>query len=362
MIDVFLSYAREDRAMAEKIAHALGQEGMSVWWDHSIGTGEEFDRAIEQAIDQARCVVVLWTQYSADSSWVRAEAGEGSRRGILVPLLLEDVQVPLAFRRYQTADLSKWRGGGAPDLKRIVEDIRKIHDSGGDQEPDPEGESPTSEDHAGSPASGKSTDEEIDHQKIQKIWATVGLVAVYLNVNIFLKTQGSHLFLPGPVPTDTTSYAAAIYGTWVAGPLLLAFLLMTNYLIRRTPNSLSWDARFPVAFGIAFGSLHEMRLWYQRAVFFFGLVVPVYCQGHFIRKTLNGTVYEAGEAVIVGWKQHLFSTKYLWEGIASGNLLRLDHEVTFFPFLQPWLSVILFITLLLLLLRIIRTLVFIGRA
>jgi hypothetical protein len=41
---------------------------------------------IEVAIAAARCVIVLWSQAFVVSDWVRSEASEGKRRGILVPV------------------------------------------------------------------------------------------------------------------------------------------------------------------------------------------------------------------------------------------------------------------------------------
>jgi hypothetical protein len=42
MADVFLSYAREDRATASLIAGALTSRGWSVWWDRKIAPGHTF--------------------------------------------------------------------------------------------------------------------------------------------------------------------------------------------------------------------------------------------------------------------------------------------------------------------------------
>jgi hypothetical protein len=42
---------------------------------------------------------------------VKTEAAEAMRRKILVPVLIEDIKIPLEFRRLQAADLSTWTGG-----------------------------------------------------------------------------------------------------------------------------------------------------------------------------------------------------------------------------------------------------------
>jgi len=109
--DIFISYASADRDRARAIAQALTEQGWSVWWDRTIPPGRQWDEVIEEALDLARCVVVLWSKASVASQWVKTEAAEAMRRKILVPVLIEDVKIPLEFRRLQAADLSTWTGG-----------------------------------------------------------------------------------------------------------------------------------------------------------------------------------------------------------------------------------------------------------
>jgi acyl carrier protein len=110
MSDVFISYARSDREKARLLAETLQQEGLSIWWDPQIPPGQTFDAVIEEAIDTAQCVIVLWSKNSVRSDWVKTEAAEGKRRNILIPVLLDEVKIPLEFRRIQTADLMNWKG------------------------------------------------------------------------------------------------------------------------------------------------------------------------------------------------------------------------------------------------------------
>lgn len=110
MSDIFISYASHDRAKAKILAETLQQRGWSVWWDRNIPPGRSFDQVIEEALAAAKCVIVLWSRASASSDWVKTEAAEGARRRILVPALIENVTIPLEFRRIQTANLSDWHG------------------------------------------------------------------------------------------------------------------------------------------------------------------------------------------------------------------------------------------------------------
>ncbi len=110
MSDIFFSYESEDRPRAKIIAEALKRNGYSVWWDQIIPPGKTWAQVIEEELDAAKCVIVLWSNKSVKSDWVSNEAAEGARRGILVPILIDDVKIPLGFRNIQAANLIDWQG------------------------------------------------------------------------------------------------------------------------------------------------------------------------------------------------------------------------------------------------------------
>jgi hypothetical protein len=127
MADIFVSYATEDRERARTVAQALEERGWDVWWDREIPLGRLYDDAIEQALAAARCAIVLWSKTSVASEWVRSEASEAKRRGILVPVLLDTIDPPLAFRLLQGADLSAWeRGAPHEEFDKLVERIGEL--------------------------------------------------------------------------------------------------------------------------------------------------------------------------------------------------------------------------------------------
>ena len=125
--DIFLSYARHDRATARAFAECLAEEGFKVWWDASLHSGETFDEVIERNLREAKAVVVLWSPRSVASRWVRAEATLADRRNKLVPAIIEPCDRPIVFELTHTAELSDWQGDRSDPRWRIfVEDLMRL--------------------------------------------------------------------------------------------------------------------------------------------------------------------------------------------------------------------------------------------
>ena len=51
MSDIFISYARVNRARAAVLAAALEAQGWSVWWDWHIPAGKTFRQVIQAALE-----------------------------------------------------------------------------------------------------------------------------------------------------------------------------------------------------------------------------------------------------------------------------------------------------------------------
>ena len=109
MADVFVSYARTDKALVAPLVAAIEGHGLSVWWDPEIAPGQEFDEQIAAELGSARAVVVVWTPVSVASRWVRGEAREAADRGILVPARLEGGASPVR-RPGDPHHRSRWLG------------------------------------------------------------------------------------------------------------------------------------------------------------------------------------------------------------------------------------------------------------
>lgn len=129
MPDVFISYNREDQAVARLFADALQTRGYDVWWDVTLRVGEAYDEVTEEALRRAKAVIVLWSKKSVMSRWVRAEATLADRNRTLVPCMIEPCERPIMFELTHTAELAGWNGSdddkGWQDLlcevRRLVE-------------------------------------------------------------------------------------------------------------------------------------------------------------------------------------------------------------------------------------------------
>jgi len=119
-VTLFLSYARADQALANRLATTLEHAGYTIWWDALIEGGAAYSRSIAEALDTADVVIVLWSAHSIESDWVRDEAGQGRERHRLVPLSIDGSKPPLGFRQYQVIDISHWHGRrNAPEIGAI---------------------------------------------------------------------------------------------------------------------------------------------------------------------------------------------------------------------------------------------------
>ena len=124
MADVFVSYARSDKARVAPLVAAIEAQGWSVWWDPEIAAGQEFDRQIATELKSAAAVVVVWTPTSVESRWVRGEARDAADRGVLVPVRFDAADLPIDVRAIHTTDLDGW--GENPASAVVQELLRSL--------------------------------------------------------------------------------------------------------------------------------------------------------------------------------------------------------------------------------------------
>ena len=110
MSDIFISYSREDSQFVDALIMALIEYGWSVWSDKSgMSEGRPFDQQIENAIMEATVALVVWSNASVKSRWVRAEAAFALDKDKLIPVIADGSDPPLQFLHIQSVSMAGWR-------------------------------------------------------------------------------------------------------------------------------------------------------------------------------------------------------------------------------------------------------------
>lgn len=109
MSDVFISYSRVDRPMAEALANDLKARGFRVWWDAELVGSDDFYEVILEALRQAKATIVIWTKASAKSNFVRDEARFALHLKKLIATkeaTLGSLEIPFGFQGQHTDDVT----------------------------------------------------------------------------------------------------------------------------------------------------------------------------------------------------------------------------------------------------------------
>ncbi|MGH9132365.1 MAG: TIR domain-containing protein, partial [Ilumatobacteraceae bacterium] len=187
MAQVFISYAREERQTAARLAAELTSRGWMVWWDRELIAGTVFDEEIEDQLGRSGAVVVLWSAASVVSDWVKAEATVAVERDVLVPVRVDASKVPLRFRGLHTVDMSGWTGGSdEPVLDEIERALVNL--TGAPPRPDDIGETEIDE----QPTDDEPTDEgdDVGPRVPRYVWWTMLAVTILLVAAVLLRTCG----------------------------------------------------------------------------------------------------------------------------------------------------------------------------
>src|SRR5262245_41626427 len=124
MTDIFISYATEDREVAQALATEFSKTAWTVFWDRQIGAGAQWNDAIQAMLKSARCVVVLWSKAAADALWVRGEAAVAHGRQVYLPFRIDEHDLPVLFQQTQAVSLEQWvRTRNATDLQPLFDSV-----------------------------------------------------------------------------------------------------------------------------------------------------------------------------------------------------------------------------------------------
>ena len=128
MSDVFVSYARSRQRTAQAAAAALRSLGYSVWIDDDLPAHRAYGRVIQEQIDAAKAVLVLWSTEAIESDWVPSEAERGRSARKLVQASVDGARPPMPFDQIQCAELIGWTGTDlqAPGWQKVVASVADL--------------------------------------------------------------------------------------------------------------------------------------------------------------------------------------------------------------------------------------------
>jgi len=104
----FISYSRINKDFALQLAKEMKSDGFLVWLDQlDIPTGARWDNELEKALEECGIFLLILTPASIASENVKDEIGYAIDNGKrILPILLENCNVPLRLRRFQYIDFT----------------------------------------------------------------------------------------------------------------------------------------------------------------------------------------------------------------------------------------------------------------
>jgi hypothetical protein len=134
-VPVFISYSHTNADFVEKLAFQLVKARAQVWIDRwELNVGDSLLRRIEEAVAGASALIVVLSKASVASEWCRKELTAAlmreleERRVVVMPVLIEDCDIPLFLRDKKYADFRTDFDTGLSDLlkgiSRVTNDTR----------------------------------------------------------------------------------------------------------------------------------------------------------------------------------------------------------------------------------------------
>jgi len=105
MAEVFISYAKADRNLAQQLAANLEAQGRTTWWDPGVDAPRGARDTIERELKGAQKVIVLWSKASIASPFVLHEAIAARDAGKLVQVKTADIRASDVARPLRTLPL-----------------------------------------------------------------------------------------------------------------------------------------------------------------------------------------------------------------------------------------------------------------
>jgi hypothetical protein len=127
---VFISYSHSDELIVNKLAAQLVKHNANVWVDTwELNVGDSILNRVQDAIQESSALLVILSKTSVESEWCKKELSAGlmreldEKRVVVLPVLVEDCEVPLFLREKMYADLRTDFNSG---LHKVLDAIAKV--------------------------------------------------------------------------------------------------------------------------------------------------------------------------------------------------------------------------------------------
>lgn len=126
----FISYSHSDNEFTDRLTKALIEKGQDVFYDKwDILPGDSIiEKIFEEGLSNCSAFIVVLSTESIKSSWVKEELNAATLRRIekhtrVIPILIEDVDIPLSLRTLMWVDMRKNFDDG---VRQIINAIHGI--------------------------------------------------------------------------------------------------------------------------------------------------------------------------------------------------------------------------------------------
>lgn len=124
---LFISYSHENEDFVNQLIARLLDARVSIWYDRiGIKVGESLIQKIQGAISEADFLAVILSKASVASAWCREELNAGllrqleERRVVVLPLLMEECEIPVFLRGKKYADFRQDFARGFQELREAI--------------------------------------------------------------------------------------------------------------------------------------------------------------------------------------------------------------------------------------------------
>ncbi|HTF19706.1 MAG TPA: toll/interleukin-1 receptor domain-containing protein [Chryseolinea sp.] len=122
-MSVFISYSSKDKDFVDKLGIRLVTDRIKVWVDRwEINVGDSLINKIQDALGESSFLLVVLSNSFVQSEWCKKELNSGlireieSKRVIILPVVIDDCQIPVFLKEKKYADFRKNFESGYKEL------------------------------------------------------------------------------------------------------------------------------------------------------------------------------------------------------------------------------------------------------